>query len=92
MLEGATIQLNGANVALLLFVVGHLGITIAWASRVSTILSIIQVDFSALGADIKMLKEQFVSKELHELEVQALWRRMDENKVAIETLQKRSCT
>ena len=75
----------GAIVALSIFILSHIGITIWWASRVNTVLSIVERDLKEIVAELKSMRDSYLSKEAFayriaqsDKEHSALWRRLDE--------------
>ena len=74
-------------VALFIFVVGHIITTVWWASRINTLLDIVQTDLHDVITELKTMKAVFVSKEeisrelaLDEKEKCAIWKNIDELK------------
>ena len=75
------------SVTLAIFVFSHICITIWWASRVSTILDLVQLELKDVVAELKALRSTYVSKEdiaremaITEKEHKALWKNVDELK------------
>lgn len=52
-----------AIAALALFVLTHLGSTIYWAAKITTILSRLEKDFDNLTVELRSMKASYVSKE-----------------------------
>ena len=72
------------SVTISIFVVGHLGLTIWWASRVSTLLDYVQKDLKELVSELKTIKEMYVKKEdvgrelaILEKQNEAMWKKID---------------
>lgn len=79
----------GAIVTIALFVLAHIGLTIWWASRVNTLLEIVQAELKEIVDEFKASRSCYVSKEelgrdraLAEKENQAIWKRIDELKAS----------
>ena len=75
----------GAIAALALFVLTHLGSTIYWAAKITTILSRLEKDFDNLTVELRAMKSSYVSKEefayriaQSDKEHHAMWKRIDE--------------
>ena len=72
------------NITLGIFVAGHLGITIWWASKVSTTLNFVQTELRELVTELKSIKEIYMKREdvirelsLVEKEQKAIWKKID---------------
>lgn len=74
-----------AIVTIGIFVLSHIGITIWWASRVSTLLQVVQSELKTIVVEFKESRNQFFTREeaAREIEIQerehkAIWKRIDE--------------
>ena len=74
----------GAVATLAIFVLSHIGITIWWASKVNTLLTIVQKDMSSIAGELKTAPGVYATKEdlafrmgTMEKDHTALWKRID---------------
>ena len=72
-------------VTLTIFVVTHIVITVWWASRVDTLLSVVQSNLEKLVMELKSFHVMFVTREeaarelaIAEKEQKAMWKKIDE--------------
>ena len=77
----------GIVVTIAIFVITHIGLTIWWASRVSTLLDVVQKDLSDIIKEFQALRGSYVSKEelsyriaSSDKEHTAMWRQIDDLK------------
>lgn len=75
----------GSIVTIGIFVLSHIGITIWWASRVSTLLQVVQSELKTIVVEFKESRNQFFTREeaareieIEEREHKAIWKRIDE--------------
>jgi hypothetical protein len=68
-----------------IFVVTHIIITVWWASRVNTLLDIVQAKLGEIVVELKRMEHAYVTKEdaarelaIAEKEHKAIWKRLDE--------------
>ena len=71
-------------VAIATFVITHIVVTVWWASRVNTLLDIVQKNLGELVSELKTVKTSFVTKEeaarelaIAEKETRAIWKKLD---------------
>ena len=76
--------MDGPTLTLGIFVVSHICLTVWWASRVNTLLDIVQVELKEIVAELKASRGIFVSKEelayrvsSSDKEHAALWKQID---------------
>ena len=74
----------GIIITLAIFVITHIGITIWWASRINTLMDIVQRDLGALIRELQDNRSKFLTKEeatkaiiLSEKENIAIWKAID---------------
>ena len=72
------------NITLGIFVIGHLGITIWWASKVTVTLSFVQTELRDLVTELKSIKVIYMKREdvvrelaVIEKEQTAIWKKID---------------
>lgn len=70
-------QLNAVTLSLIFFVLGHLGVTIWWASRVNTLLDVVQLQLKEISVELKSNHKLAMSKDVAEKEHIAMWRKID---------------
>ncbi len=74
----------GIFVSIAIFLITHIIVSVWWASRVNTILELLQADFKEILVEFKSMRLNCVSKEenardrvLIEKEFAAVWRKLD---------------
>ena len=79
----------GAIVTLGVFVIGHLMTTIWWASRVNTLLDVVQNKLSEIVVNLKAMESSYVKKEelayrvaTSDKEHAAMWKQIDDLKAS----------
>lgn len=72
-------------VTLGLFVITHIVITVWWASRVNTLLDVVQKELSEIVAELRGMKSAYFTREeavrelaIADKEHKAMWKRIDE--------------
>ena len=75
------------SITLAIFVISHIVITVWWASKVNTLLDVVQIELKELIHEFKATRAMYVSKEelaariaLSDKEHQAMWKRIDSMK------------
>ena len=75
-------------VTLILFVISHIIITVWWASRVNTLLDVVQRDLTSIIKEFQTMRGSYATKEdlayrvaVSDKEHAAMWKRIDELKV-----------
>lgn len=78
-------NLEPATVTLSIFLITHICITVWWASRVNTLLDIVQKELREIVIEFKSMKSVYFTREeaarelaISEKEHKAIWKRIDE--------------